>query len=531
MQKKKINIWQPLLFSITMIAGMFIGYKMRDKIPGKSFFYIEHSRPLQEVMDIIQNRYVDAVLVDALADTAIKAMLAKLDPHSVYLPAEDLQSANEDIQGNFFGIGIEFNMLEDTLHVINVLKDSPAFIAGLQIGDKILKANDSIVSGQKITPDKIRKYLRGPMGSEVNLKIIRFNKSMNVAVKRGIIPVSSIDAAYMMDATTGFIRINKFSKQTYREFMLSLDDLKKKGLQKLILDLRDNGGGILEEAIEIADEFLEGDKLITYTQGTHSDKKDYRCRREGGFEKGALVVLANEGTASASEVLMGALQDWDRATIVGRRSFGKGLVQEQYDLSNGAGLRLTVARYYTPVGRSIQKPYSNGSKAYYEEIYKRYTNGSMVNADSIKLDSGKVFKTKSGKKIYGNGGISPDIFVAADTSKISAAASKLFRSNVLSDFGYRYFISHPNLKTTFKTPVAFATNFVWAEKEWQFLDELASKDSLNINQLQTTDKTWIIQTGKASIARQLFRLEGYFEVMNKDDDHIKKAIEHFEQKK
>jgi len=525
MQKKKINIWQPLLFSVTMIAGMFIGYKMRDGIPGRSFFYLEHKRPLQEVMDIIQNRYVDTVNLNTLADTAIQAMLSKLDPHSVYLPAEDLQAANEDIQGNFFGIGIEFNILEDTLHVINVLKDSPSFIAGLMVGDKIIKANDSTVSGKKVGTETIRKYLRGPMGSNVALQIIRSGKAMTVTVKRGIIPVSSIDAAFMMDASTGFIRINKFSKQTYREFMLSLEDLKKKGLQKLILDLRDNGGGILDEAVEIADEFLTGDKLITYTKGNHSDKKEYRCRREGGFEKGALVVLANEGSASASEVLMGALQDWDRATIVGRRSFGKGLVQEQYDLSNGAGLRLTVARYYTPVGRSIQKPYANGGKAYYDEIYNRYTNGSMMNADSAKLDSSKVFKTKAGKKIYGNGGISPDIFVAADTGKISALASKLFRSNVMNDFGYRYFLQHPSLKTNFKTPAAFSTNFIWGEEEWQFLEKLASKDSLNINQLVPGDKAFIIQAGKASIARQLFRLEGYYRVMNKEDEHVKRANE------
>ncbi|MEX1202203.1 MAG: S41 family peptidase [Ferruginibacter sp.] len=527
MQKKKINIWLPLLFSVTMIAGMFIGYKIRDGIPGKSFFYLEHKRPLQEVMDIIKNRYVDTVDLNTLSDTAIQAMLYKLDPHSVYLPAETLQAANEDIQGNFFGIGIEFNILEDTLHVINVLKDSPSFISGLQVGDKIIKANDSTISGKKISTDKIRTFLRGPMGSHVSLQIIRLGKPLNINVKRGMIPVSSIDASYMMNAKTGFIRINKFSKQTYREFMLSLEDLKKKGLQHLILDLRDNGGGVLEEAVEIADEFLEGDKLITYTKGNHSDKKEYRCRREGGFEKGSLVVLANEGSASASEVLMGALQDWDRATIIGRRSFGKGLVQEQYDLTNGAGLRLTVARYYTPVGRSIQKPYNNGGKAYYEEIYTRNNNGSLVNADSNKADSGKVYKTKAGKIIYGNGGISPDVFVAADTSKISIAATKFFRSNVISDFGYRYLLGNPWLKTTYKTATAFANNFVWSEKEWQFLNELAAKDSINLNKLEAADKSWIIQTSKAAIGRQLFRQDGYFQVMNKEDNHIKKAIEIF----
>jgi carboxyl-terminal processing protease len=530
MQKKKINIWQPLLFSITMIAGMFIGYKMRDGIPGKSFFYLENKRPLQEVMDLIENRYVDTVNTQALADTAIQAMLAKLDPHSVYISAEDVASVNEDIQGNFFGIGIEYSIIQDTLHVINVLKGSPSLTAGLQVGDQIIKANDSTISGTSIASDKIRRYLRGPLGSTVTLQLLRAGKRFTVNIKRGIIPVSSIDAAFMMDDKTGFIRINKFSKQTYREFITSLDSLKKQGLQQLILDLRDNGGGILEEAVEIADEFLSGDKLITYTQGNHSAKKEYRCRREGGFEKGALVVLANEGSASASEILLGALQDWDRATIVGRRSFGKGLVQEQYDLSNGAGLRLTVARYYTPVGRSIQKPYTNGGKEYFEELLKRYNNGAMRYVDSSKSDSSKVFKTKKGKKIYANGGISPDVFVAVDSSKISATATQLYRSSTLIDFGYRYCSANPTLKSSFPTSAAFANNFVWGDAEWQFLSSMAAKDSINLSQLQPADKLLIMQTGKAAIAKQLFRLEGYFKVTNKEDEHIKKALAEFSQK-
>jgi carboxyl-terminal processing protease len=508
-----------------MIAGMFIGFKMRDSMPGKSFFHVEKRSTIQEVMDLIQNRYVDTVNLETLSDTAITALLSKLDPHSVFIPAEDLQMVNEDIAGNFYGIGVEFNIFNDTIHVINVLKDGPSFKAGIKTGDKIIKANDSVLSGKKVPIEKIRTNLRGPLGSLINLLIIRNGQAQTIQVKRGIISVSSIDASYMIDSTTGFIRINKFSKQTYREFMLSLEDLNKKGLSKLILDLRGNGGGVLEEAVEIADEFLEGDKLITYTQGVHSEKKEYRCRRQGQFEKGALIILADEGSASASEILMGALQDWDRASIIGRRSFGKGLVQEQYDLSNKAALRLTVARYYTPLGRSIQRPYSHGGKAYFEEITNRYTNGAMSSADSIKNDSSKIFITKAGKKIFGGGGINPDYFVAADTSKISPTLAKLYSKGLLNDFGYQYFLKTPGLTERYKSPTTFQQNFILSEPDWKWFEQLSSKDSISLNGITVKEKQSITKALKSSIARQLFRTEGYFEVLNAEDAAIKKALE------
>jgi carboxyl-terminal processing protease len=527
MERKKIQIWLPLLFSITMIAGMFLGYKMRDGLPGKNFFYVEKRRALQEVMDLIEKKYVDTVNLDALSDTAIAALLAKLDPHSVYIPAEDLQTANEEIAGNFFGIGVEFNLLDDTIHVVNVMKDGPSFKAGILTGDQIIKAGDSVLSGKKLSAERIRKNLRGPLGSKVNLLLMRNGKPVLMDITRGIIPVSSVDANYMMDKTTGYIRLNKFSKQTYREFMQSLEDLKKQGLQKLILDLRDNGGGVLDEAVEIADEFLEGDKLITYTQGSHSTKKEYRCRREGQFETGALVILSDEGSASASEVLMGALQDWDRATIIGRRSFGKGLVQEQFDLSNKSALRLTVARYYTPLGRSIQRPYTNGGKDYYEEIDKRYHNGAMFSADSVRNDSSVIYNTKGGKKIFGGGGITPDYFIAADTTAMGAITAKLYNKGLLSDFGYRYFIKNRSSLLQYKTPAELAKNFSITDLEWKFFAQLSAKDSINLDGISIKEKTNISKALKSYVARQLFRTAGYFEIMNAEDEGIKKAIEIF----
>lgn len=524
MQKKKLHIWLPLLFSITMIAGMFIGYKLRDGIPGKNFFYVEKRRPVQEILDLIKNRYVDTVDIAALSDSAILAILLNLDPHSVFIPAEQLQAANEDIVGNFYGIGIEFNVFKDTLHVINVLKDGPSFKAGLMVGDKILKAGDTVLSGKNISIETIRNNLRGPLNAEVNLGILRNGKPMNVPVNRGVIPLSSVDAAYMIDSSIGFIRLNKFSQQTYREFMLSLESLKKQGLKKLVLDLRGNGGGVLDEAIEIADEFLEGDKLISYTEGAHLKKKEYRCRRQGQFETGALAVLADEGSASASEILLGALQDWDRATIIGRRTFGKGLVQEQYDLSDKSALRLTVARYFTPLGRSIQRPYGNGGRAYYEEINKRYSNGGMYNADSLKNDTSKVYTTKAGKKIYGKGGITPDYFVAADTATIGKTTAKLYSKGLLNDFGYQYYLQNPGIRSKYKTAPDFAKSFKFLDADWQYFQQEASKDSISLNNIAIKEKAFIVQTLTASIARQLFRIEGYYEVRNKDDETLMKAL-------
>lgn len=395
---KKIQVWLPLLFSLTMILGMIFGYQMRDNMPGKRFFSLDKSTPLQEVMDLIKSRYVDDVKMNALGDTAIMAMLSKLDPHSVFIPKEELQGVNEDLAGKFFGIGVEFNIFDDTINVTNVLPDGPSFIAGLQTGDKFIKVDDSLVAGQKITSERVRKLLRGDMGTKVVITVLRNNTKKVFTINRDAIPIVSVDAGYMLGGGVGYIKINKFSQSTYREFMKTLEKLQAQGLKELVLDLRGNPGGILDEATEIADEFLDGDKLITYTEGKNFPKKEYRCKRQGLFEKGSLVVLMDEGSASASEVLSGALQDWDRATIIGRRSFGKGLVQEQYDLSDGSALRLTVARYYTPIGRSIQRSYTNGGKAYYDEISNRFHDGEVFSADSVKNDTSKLYKTMGVKR-------------------------------------------------------------------------------------------------------------------------------------
>ncbi|MEN9569726.1 MAG: hypothetical protein RL172_957 [Bacteroidota bacterium] len=523
---KKFKVWLPLLLSISMILGMMLGYRMKGSMPGKSFFSTDSPYPLQEVYDLVKNKYVDEVEMAKITDTAITAMLAHLDPHSVLIPAEELDAVNEDISGNFFGIGVEFDVLDDTIHVLNVMPDGPSAKAGIITGDKFIKVNDSVIAGTKIEEKKIKKLLRGKMGTQVLVEILRGAEKKQITITRGIIPVTSIDAAYMMDTATGYIRISKFTQVTYREFMEQLEKLKQKGLQKLVLDLRGNGGGILDQATEIADEFLDGDKLITYTQGNHFPKKEYRCKRPGLFESGRLVVLADEGSASASEILMGALQDWNRATIIGRRSFGKGLVQEQYELSNGSALRLTIARYYTPVGRSIQRPYSKGEKEYYDEINRRWHDGEVSNADSVKNDTTQAFKTPSGKTVYGGGGISPDIFIPADTTGLlSASMIKMYYKSTLSRYAYYYYMANKNSLANYKTPADFSANFSLNATEWNLFNDIARKDSINLTQLSAREKEQLSQRIRSSVARQVWRSQGYYQSINLIDDMIKKARE------
>ncbi len=522
---KKLQIWLPLLLSITMLAGMWLGYRIKATMPGKSFFAVDKAMPFQEVLDLINNKYVDDVAAKQLNDTAIAAILAKLDPHSVFIPADELQAVNDDIAGNFFGIGVEFEILNDTLNVLNVVLDGPSAKAGIATGDKFIKVNDSVIAGNNIHADRIRKLLRGDVASTVNIVYNRNGQLQTATITRGVIPVSSIDAAYIISNGIGYIKLNKFSQVTYKEFMIALQSLQKQGLTKLILDVRGNGGGVLDEAAAIADEFLDGDKLVTYTQGVHFAKKEYRCKKPGLFETGPLVVLADEGSASASEILLGALQDWDRATIIGRRSFGKGLVQEQYDLSDGSALRLTVARYYTPLGRSIQRPYNKGEKEYYNEVVNRFHDGETTNADSVKLDTSKVFITKKGKKLYGAGGINADVFVGIDTITYKGNFYKLINKNSFGNFAYQYFLQNKIALKAYKNPQQFASNFLFTDADWQQFNRVALKDSININTTVGQEKKQILDKLKSALARQIWRSEGFYEVANTTDKVLLKAIE------
>jgi carboxyl-terminal processing protease len=526
---KKLQVWLPLLFAIVMIVGMIIGFRLRGNIRPGNLFMARKPTPVQEVMDLINMNYVDSISTDTIAEGAIDGMLSHLDPHSVYIPPVEAVEMNEDLQGNFEGIGVEFQIFDDTVNVMNVLAGGPSDKANLKVGDKFLKVGDSVVAGNGISNDRIRKLLRGPGASEVVITLRRVGTPtpLQVKITRGTIPLPSVDVAYMIDKDKGYIRINRFSETTHAEFAQAVMKLQKEGLQRLILDLRGNGGGILQESIECADDFLDGDKLIVYTVGARSPRAEYRCRRDGLFEKGKLILLTDEGTASASEVLTGALQDWDRATIIGRRTFGKGLVQQPFQLSDGSSLRLTIARYYTPTGRSIQKPYDKGHEDYNEEVIKRFHDGEAFHGDTTTRHAGPAFKTLGAehRTVYGGGGITPDIFIGFDTSTFSRNTTALYVDGTLNRFIYAYYIQHLSTFQNYKDPAAFISGFHDEDELWNALGFFAAKDTISLASIPSKEKDLLKHRLKALMARQIWRTEGYYEVSNAYDPVVNKALE------
>ena len=525
-----MQVWLPLVFSVVMIAGMFFGFKLHQQTGSTgSFFKRDKRGALQEALDLIKNRYVDSVGVDSLQDNAMQGLMDHLDPHSFYIPASDLSATNEDIIGNFQGIGVEFNIFKDTVHVLYVIAGGPSDKAGLQIGDKILAVDDSSIVSKTLPSEDIKKRIRGEGGTKVKLAILRNNTIQYFYVTRGTIPLPSLDAAYMLDSSTGYIKLNKFSETTYKEFMRAMEDLQAQRMQNLVMDLRGNGGGLVNQATDIADEFLDGDKLIVYTEGSNTPKREYRASKEGVFEKGKLLVLVDELTASASEILAGALQDWDRAEIVGRRSFGKGLVQEQYGLSDGSALRLTVARYYTPLGRSIQRPYDKGKKIYMEELYSRYEHGELMSADSIHFNDKQAYKTKRGKTVYGGGGIMPDVFVPIDSSLLIHSVTRLYLDGGFNDFVYQYYTQHLPKWQQYSSPADFAARYQSGPDTWNGLVAYAAKDSINLKNIPADDRKEIQDRIKAYLARFRWRTQGFYQVSNASDKVILKALETIKQ--
>jgi len=525
MGNKKLQVWLPLLFALVMITGMFFGYKLGTQNAGNNDFFSGNKRSsLQEAVDIIKMKYVDSVRIDSLQEKAIQEMMSELDPHSVYLPPVDLKAANEDLDGKFEGIGVEFNVFSDTVNVVYVIPSGPGDKAGLQIGDKIIRSNDALISQKGFTVDSIKKYIRGESGSKVVLQLLRNGKQQSVTVTRGSIPVSSVDAAYMIDNTTGYIKLNKFTNNSYEEFMQSMEALQKQGLKSLIFDLRGNGGGFMNEAVDMADEFLEGEKLIVYTEGVNSKKREYRCKRPGIFEKGKLVLLVDELSASATEVLAGALQDWCRATIIGRRTFGKGLVQEQFPLSDGSALRLTIARYYTPLGRSIQRSYGQGKKVYMDDLWGRYNSGEMLSVDSLKIHNvGKTFTNACKDTLYGGDGITPDVFVPFDTSRSQQKIFRLQTDGYLSSFVYNYYLQHRQQIDQYKNATDYVNQFNGTDMLNSFLS--TAPDSLQLKTFSAKEKEILQQRLKAMLARYKWRNSGFYQVLNSDDTGIKKGLE------
>ena len=418
----KRSVFLPLLLALSTVFGILIGIYLPRQNDNRQHSVLRlKNDKINNTLNIIESDYVDKVDRNDLVETAIPAILKKLDPHSLYIPAKNLTRANESLLGNFEGIGISFNMLTDTILVISTIPGGPSEKLGLMAGDKILYVNDSLVAGKGISDEKIVEMLKGPRGTVVKVKILRkgHKELLSFDITRDKIPIYSVDVAYMINNNTGFIRINNFAETTFNEFMNGLRELKGQGMTKLIIDLRGNSGGVMEAAIQIANQFLKKGQLIVYTKGRTQTRNDWIATGKGEFETGDLAILIDEWSASASEILAGAIQDNDRGTIIGRRSFGKGLVQEQFKFPDGSGMRLTVARYYTPTGRSIQRPYSKGFEEYYNDFNIRLDRHEYENSDSIHFADSLKFTTPGGRTVYGGGGIMPDKFVPVDTSGIS----------------------------------------------------------------------------------------------------------------
>ncbi len=524
-QKRRFYFLQPIFFAVVLILGMYFGFKFSDEI--REATRSKSGNKFDQILRLIDKKYVDSVNLKDIQDQTIEDLLSKLDPHSIYIPAENVSEVNETLEGNFDGIGIEFFLLKDTIYVVSAISGGPSEQLGIRSGDKIIKINGKLMAGKKIKNSDVTSNLRGESGSIVKVSILRkgVQKLIDFTIKRGKIPLNSVDVSYMAAPTIGYIKINTFAASTYDEFYESIAKLKSEGLQSLILDLRGNPGGYLTTAIMIADEFLGDKKLIVYTMGNSSPKKQEFATSAGNFEKGKLIVMVDEGSASASEIVSGAVQDWDRGIIVGRRSFGKGLVQEQASLLDGSSLRLTIARYYTPTGRCIQKPYKNGED-YGSDMVNRYLHGELTNADSILNNKSEQFKTPGGKTVYGGGGITPDVFIPLDTSDYSVFYGRLVSEGILSEFCYNYSDLNKAKFQSLKTINDFINGFEVTNEVFDQLLQFAKKKGLNYqNKDLSKSGTSIKIQLKAIIARQYFKNEGYYRIMSALDMGLQKSVE------
>ncbi|MCD7935670.1 MAG: S41 family peptidase [Tannerellaceae bacterium] len=491
----------------------------------------QEARKLSLAFYAISNLYVDSTNTEKLVEDAIVGMLQKLDPHSDYLDAEEAKELTEPLQGNFDGIGIQFNMLTDTLYVIQVIPGGPSEKVGLMAGDRIIQVNDTVIAGVNMRTTDIMKRLRGKKGTEVSVKVKRGNQPelIEFRIIRGQIPVYSMDAAYMADPTTGYMKLNRFASSSADEFRSALAKLKKQGMQNLILDLQGNGGGILGTAIDLADEFLSRGKLIVYTEGNKEPRTEAEATSKGDFENGRLIILVDEGSASASEILAGAVQDWDRGLIVGRRTFGKGLVQKPIPMPDGSMIRLTVSRYYTPTGRSIQKPFEKGNSAdYRQDLIDRYNRGELLSADSIHFSDSLIYHTLVNERVvYGGGGIMPDVFIPLDTARYTAYHSRLAASGLVNRVAMNYVDrNRGNVASTYNDFTAFKERF---EVPDALLDELVSmgtNDKIEFNEEQYEQSREFIRLQlKALIARDIYDMGEYYQIINVENAAYQKALE------
>ncbi len=496
----------------------------------------KEARKLSMALYAISNLYVDPTDEGKLTEHAIVGMLEKLDPHSNYLDPEETKEMTEPLEGNFDGIGIQFNMLTDTLYVIQVIPGGPSEKVGLMAGDRIIQVNDTVIAGVNMRNTDVMKRLRGPKGTEVRVKVKRNKETelIEFRIIRGKIPVYSLDAAYMADKETGYIKLNRFAASSANEFREALTKLQKKGMKNLILDLQGNGGGYLNIAIDIVDEFLEKDRLIVYTEGRKMQREDAFATSKGSFEKGKLVVLVDEGSASASEIVAGAIQDWDRGVIVGRRTFGKGLVQKPIPLPDGSMIRLTVSRYYTPTGRCIQKPYEQGKQdEYKQDLIDRYNHGELMSADSIHFpDSMKYNTLVSQRVVYGGGGIMPDIFIPIDTTRYTDYHRQIVATGLVNRVSMNYLDKNrASMTKQYTSFAAYKKGFEIGEDIMQDLLSLAEEDKITFNEEEYNRSKPLIKLQiKALIARDMFEMSEYFQIINEDNPSFQRALQMLSEK-
>ena len=529
---KKQNVFLPIILSFVLVLGIWLGYFLSNRISrGASLnqnYHTSTNDKINSLLDYIEYQYVDTINKKDLVEKTVTSMLQSLDPHSSYIAASEFETVNEPLEGNFDGIGVEFNIIKDTIRVVTPIEGGPSEKIGIKSGDKIVKVEGKNVAGVKITNKEVFEKLRGKSGTIVTVSVLRSGiaKPLEFKITRDAIPLYSLDASYMVEPTIGYIKISKFAATTYEEYLKAFNELSKQGMKKLILDLRGNPGGYLNAAVDIADEFLSNGLQIVYTQGKANPKKTYKATTRGSFENNPLVILIDEGSASASEIVAGAIQDNDRGTIVGRRSFGKGLVQDQLQLPDGSAIRLTIARYYTPTGRCIQKPYSDDKNEYYNEEYDRYENGELLNEDSIKMDKTKQYKTPEGKIVYGGGGIMPDVFVPIDTARTNSFLNKVFYAGAINTFAFEYADKYRNQIQVYKTAKNYIQQFEISNAILDDFYAYCAKQNLLLGNFSKTKTNEALKPYlKAFIGRDVFDKDAYYPIINQKDKSILKAVE------
>ena len=527
---KRILLFLPIILAVVLAGGIFIGKQMAPVglVDLSAKRGLDVFSKLNQVMRYIEEDYVDTVNLEKISESAIKELLQSLDPHSYYIPVEDYNAVNDPLEGNFDGIGVEFRITDDTIMIVNPLGGGPSEKLGIMAGDRIIKVDTTVVAGVGVDNQMVMKLLKGPKGTKVNVGVLRpGNKNViDFTITRDEIPLYSVESAYLLDNVTGYIKISRFAKNTHEEFLEAVSNLQENGMENIIVDLRNNGGGFLTSATRLADEFLPTNKMIVYTEGKSRPKQEFYATSNGELEETPVVILINEGSASASEILAGAIQDNDRGFVIGRRSFGKGLVQEGIQWPDGSAIRLTVARYYTPTGRSIQKSYEEGLDAYNNEAYERFNTGEMQSEDSVHFEDSLKYVTPGGKIVYGGGGIMPDVFIPVDTNGFSDYFGKLNYRGIFFQFSFEFVDKNrKELLGRYTSAESFINRFNIDKKMISEFEKYAEekgveKDTAGLELSLTLIKNRI----KATVGRNLFGEEVFYPVINELDTTIKEAL-------